>query len=301
MRSGPYSHIFAVRPATRCNLACSYCYRSDDLEQRNPRRSFDVGAMVWHANERPGSLFNFCGYGETMLHPQFAEMVIALSRVAAVNWVTNGTLFGGPAFAAILADARHEHLHDVVISIHFGELGDGIEAYAAGVGAAVRALAARGVTVHLTAIVTDDNIDAIIAERHCFDDPITFKTTFPHYVQHGLVRYQGYTPRTRELLEEYDLRPIRDFRDDRMPYLGRACPNGVRIFEVMHDGLIYSCDHEADKTVIGDINRRQPIRALPEPRACRARCPSCSPMLRDGYSLLAPATSRSFGLTAAAG
>lgn len=286
MSDRQFSYVFSVRPSTTCNMHCSYCYRADELAGNIEQFTFDVDAMCWHALERPGSLFNFCGYGETMLHPQFHEMVIALSQVAHVNWVTNGTVFRGKGFAAILERARHHQIHNVVISVHFEQLAKRIATFARDVLYAVDALSERRVQTHLTTIVTDDNIDAIVALKDQIPIPIGYKTTFPEYFQAGQTRTWGYSARTRQLLERHGIRPDQDFRYDPGPRLGKPCPNGTRIFEVMHDGVIYDCNYDPAKVPIGNINIASPIRALPSPRLCRVKCPECIPMVRDGFSLL---------------
>ncbi len=286
MGAQQFSYVFSVRPSTSCNLHCSYCYRADELVADLAQRPFDVDAMVWHALQRPGSLFNFCGYGETMLHPQFHEMIIALSQVTYVNWVTNGTVFRGKGFDAILARARHHHIHSVVISLHFEQLAKRIDTFARDVRYAVQALSERRVQTHLTTIVTDDNIDAVIALKDRIGLPIGYKTTFPQFFQAGETRTWGYSARTTRLLEDHGIEPDQDFRHDPLPFLGKPCPNGARVFEVMHDGEIYDCAYDPARASIGNINVLSPIRALRAPRLCRVACPECIPMVRDGFSLL---------------
>ena len=279
-----YNYVFAVRPSTVCNFKCEYCYRVDDTSAHYKQCEFDIDSMIWHSGQLQSNIFNFCGYGETMLHPQFADMVIALSSVTNINWVTNGTLLNGSDFDRILSDANHKNIRDVIISIHFGQIRDFSEFYPM-IKGAVYDLGQCGIITHLTTILTDSNVDEVLYFRRYFPN-LVIKQAFPTYVQNGKMIYTSYSEDTKKKLDAAGVSPGLDFFGMQPPYIGKVCPNGSRVIEVMHDGKIYDCSYDTNRIQIGNINIKEQIMKLPYPRICKENCNKCIPVLRDGYSLL---------------
>lgn len=279
-----FDFIFALRPSTVCNMRCSYCYRVDHLNQHHKFIKYDIDSMIWHSEQRPNNLFNFCGLGETMLHPQFNDMIIELSNVTNVNWVTNGTCFESDAFEEILRFANHKNIMDVIVSVHFGQIKDFNEYVNSNIKTFIH-LSQLNIKVHFTTILTDENIDLVIEHRHMFPN-LVIKRPFIVYVQNGIPIYHEYRKETLDKLEQIGLNPGRDYGGISIPYYGKSCPNGARIAEIMHDGKIFDCSFDENRILIGDINIKEPIRTLPLPRLCKAHCIDCIPVVRDGYDLL---------------
>lgn len=221
------------------------------------------------------------------MHPQFSDMIIELSKVTTVNWVTNGTMFGHKGFADILKLANHKNIMDVVISVHVDQITDPSN-YALMIRRVKSDLAQRGIKTHLTSIVTNDNVDKIILFRRYFNDLI-IKHPFEIYVQHGKIINYEYTDDVRRKMELAKIVPTKDWTTGDMfavPYTGKSCTNGLSIFEVMHDGIIYDCSFDENRIEIGDINKKEPIRSLQSPRLCKSSCTTCIPMLRNSYGLV---------------
>lgn len=279
-----FDNIFALRPSTVCNYNCSYCYRKDDINAHNNQIEFDIDSMIWHSRQKPNNLFNFCGYGETMIHPQFADMIIALSSVTHVNWITNGTMFESRAFDRIISEANHTNITDVVISIHFGQIRDFNEYYS-NLKAGMFELRDCGIRTHLTTILTDDNVDEVLYYMKHFYD-LVIHHPFPIYTQDGKLIHHSYSEKTLEKLKVADVTPKVEYDVNTYPHQGKFCPNGYRIFEVLHDGNIFDCSLDENRIKIGNINIQEPIKTLNSARLCKSSCDSCIPMLNDGFRLL---------------
>ena len=114
-----FDYIFSIRPSTICNYTCSYCYRHDYINVFKSSE-FNVDSMIWHAQRHENSLFNFCGFGETTLHPQFTEMTSKLSHVTKINWITNGTKMD--VFFKHINLYNIKNIHDITISIHVDQI-----------------------------------------------------------------------------------------------------------------------------------------------------------------------------------
>lgn len=279
--------LFALRPSVVCNYDCSYCYRQDFLDGVNKQTRFDIDSMLWHSMQRLNNLFNFCGYGETMMHPQFGDMIIELSKITNVNWVTNGTMFGNGAFKNILSYADHKNILDVVISVHVDQIKDPFK-YAIEIRRVKHELDIRGIRYHLTSIITNENIDKVIMFRRYLPE-IIIKHPFEIYSQGGKIIKYGYTEQSQKKMASVGIVPEKDWIYGDMgnpPYTGRLCTNGVSILEVMHDGMIYDCSFDENRVVIGDINKKEPIKSLSQPRLCKSSCTTCIPMLRNSFGLV---------------
>lgn len=279
-----FSYLFSVRPAVVCNFSCDYCYRQDFMHEHQHR--FNIESMLWHAEQYPDNIFNFCGYGETMIHPQFSEMIIELSKVTTVNWVTNGTQFNSQ-FDSILKYAKHENIMDVFISVHAQQIKN-ISAYSIQLRRVRRELGMRGVKTHITTILTDSNVDAVLYTRRYLPDMI-IKHPFDIYSVGGSVITHAYSEATTAKLNASNIVPGTDWiYGDQLhpPFIGKPCMNGSKIFEVMHDGLIYDCSFDSNRVVIGDINVKEPIRSLGCGRLCKSICETCIPTLRNSFGLV---------------
>lgn len=279
-----FDYLFSLRPSTVCNYRCSYCFRHDEIELHDKKNEFDIDSMVWHSGQRPNNLFNFCGYGETMMHPQFSDMIIALTSVTHINWVTNGTMFESRAFERILSEANHKNITDVVVSLHFGQIRDFSE-YFSSLRSAMFELRDCGIRTHMTTMLTDDNVDSVLYYRRYFDN-LVIRHPFPRYTQNKVTVYHSYSDATMEKLKKANVVPVVEYDIIPAPYNGLKCLNGHRIFEVMHDGSIFDCSLDENRIKIGNINVKVAISALDGNRICKSSCSECDPMLMDGYHLL---------------
>lgn len=281
-----FDYLFAVRPATICNFNCSYCYRQDFLNGASQTK-FNIDSMLWHSEQKQNNIFNFCGYGETMMHPQFADMIIQLSKITTVNWITNGTMFKHAGFKNILKLANHKNIMDVIISIHVDQITDP-SAFSMDILSTQHELNIRGVRSHLTAIATNENINDIIMFKNYFYALIV-KPPFDIYAQNGKIIKYTYTEDTLIKLKLNDITITKDWLHGDMyqiPYTGKPCTNGSSIFEVMHDGSIYDCSFDENKIIIGNINTKEHIQELPKPRLCKSSCITCVPALRNAFGLV---------------
>lgn len=250
------------------------------------QHQFNIDSMLWHADRYEDNIFNFCGYGETMIHPQFSDMIIELSKVTTVNWVTNGTQFNSK-FDDILKYANHKNIMDVVISVHVQQIKN-LATYAIELRRVRHELRIRGVRTYATTILTDSNVDDILAARRYIPNLI-IKHPFDIYRVGGSVVTHSYNDVTVAKLKANRVVPGADWiYGDQLhpPYIGKSCMNGSKIYEVMHDGLIYDCAFDADRVVIGDINVTEPIRSLGCDRMCKSNCETCIPILRNAYGLV---------------
>lgn len=279
-----FDYIFAVRPSTVCNMHCAYCYRHDAIEANYKSNKFDIDAMLWHSEHFPNNVFNFCGYGETMMHPQFGDIIVSLSQLTHVDWVTNGTCFDTKQFNHILSDANHSNINAIVISVHFGQISDE-DIYFSNLERHISCIRQLGIPVHITAIATDDNINHIIRNKSIIEKfRIILKSTFDRYTLNKDIVTGGLSTRSINLLRLNRMRIIPDAHPVvKFPYIGKRCPNGYRIFEVMHDGNIYDCSFDENRVEIGNINIKHPITRLTTERTCKSNCTTCIPMLRGGY------------------
>lgn len=279
-----FANLFAIRPAVVCNFTCDYCYRRDYMGVHQHR--FDIDSMLWHADRMDDNLFNFCGYGETMIHPQFSDMIIELSKITTVNWVTNGTQFNSK-FDDILKFANHTNIMDVVISVHVSQIRNMTE-YSMQLRRIRHELGVRGVKTHVTTILTDANVDDVLYARRYIPDMV-IKHPFDIYSVGGSIITHSYADSTILKLKSNRIEPGSDWiYGDQLhpPYIGKPCMNGSKIFEVMHDGLIYDCSFDSDRVVIGDINAKEPIRSIRGSRVCKSTCDTCIPILRNSFGLV---------------
>ena len=278
-----YDYLFCFRPSTICNMSCSYCYRHDNLLDTQPQSTFDIDSIIYHAKSLSNNLFNFCGYGETMIHPQFADIIIELSKVTKVNWITNGTLFTGNAFKKIINNANIDNIKDIVISVHISEIKN-MEKYIIDYYDATDILNSVNIKYHTTTVVTDDNIDTIIQYKDFFPN-LVVKIPFQRTIQNNTITYNKLSSNTIGKLVVNNLLFINDVNTI-PPYTGKYCPNGSRIFEVHSNGDIYDCYYDANRIIIGNINIQIPITKLPNNRLCKCNSMHCIPALRDEYKLL---------------
>lgn len=279
-----FDYIFTCRPSTVCNMNCSYCYRHDDVHTKYKTEKFDIDSMLWHSSQFKNNVFNFCGYGETMMHPQFSDMITELSQVTHVDWVTNGTVFGTKSFDRILTEAKLDNINAIVVSVHFGEIGN-YEKYFSELEPHINVIRSAGIPVHLTSIATDKNIDEIIANRNLvINYGIKLKPTFERYTFDSTVvdGTTSYNVMNKLRFNGLELSPDED-PVVQYPYIGKRCPNGYRIFEILHDGVIYDCSFDENRKIIGNINIQTPINQLTTDRICKTECTTCVPMLRGGY------------------
>lgn len=280
-----FKYLFAVRPSVNCNYNCNYCYRHDDIHNAYTQSTFNIDSMLWHASNYENNLFNFCGYGETMMHPQFGDMIVKLSEVTSVNWITNGTMFNSKHFINILNNANHKNIMEVVVSIHADQIKDIIN-YNKLVRWSQGQLAMRGIRCHMTAILSNDNIDNIIEIKKYFPDMI-IKHPFDVYINNGIIISYKYSDKSNEKMQLHNIQPIKDWMDNiQIPYIGNVCPNGVNIFEILHNGVIYDCSYDENRRVIGNINDKILINSLSNERICKSNCNACVPMLRNSYNLV---------------
>lgn len=279
-----FTHLFALRPSVVCNFSCKYCYRQDFMGER--QHLFDIDAMLWHATTVDNNLFNFCGYGETMIHPQFSDMIIELSKVTHVCWVTNGTQFGCK-FDNILRQAKHSNILNVIISVHPTEIKN-LPQYSLRLRRVRHDLANCGIESHVTSILTDANVDQVLYARRYIPD-LVIKHPFDIYSVGGSIISHSYNDATLRKLVHNGIEPKSDgiYGNQLIPpYTGKTCLNGHQIFEVMHDGLIYDCSFDNSRVVIGDINRKIAINNIASGRVCRSDCVTCIPILRNAYGLV---------------
>lgn len=279
-----FDYIFACRPSTICNMNCSYCYRHDDISDHHKTNEFDIDSMLWHSEQFPNNVFNFCGYGETMMHPQFAEIINSLTQVTHVNWVTNGTMLNKKVFDDIREHSNFNNITEITISVHFGHIPD-YDKYFTAMNDALEFLLSKNVYINMTAVVTDDNVNEIVTHKHYVDRyKILLKPEFEYYKLNGDVKYNPVSNKIRNAFRfnglklEQDAQPVVTY-----PYFGKRCPNGYRTFEVMHDGVIYDCSFDENRVEIGNINIKTPIKQLDSSRTCKTKCETCVPMLRGGY------------------
>lgn len=114
-------------PMTKCNMRCSYCYVT---RHNNFNETFcDLSKCIQSAEkafsaERLGGicLFNICAAGETLLHPDLAELArIILKNGHYLMLVTNGTLTGKIKEYCDFEEELKERLF-FKISLHYIEL-----------------------------------------------------------------------------------------------------------------------------------------------------------------------------------
>ena len=222
-----------------------------------------------------------------MMHPQFGDMIVELSKITTVNWVTNGSMFSGSEFLKIIKHANHQNIMDVVISVHADQIKNPVT-YSLAIRKARHELGVRGIKTHVTAIVTNENVDHVINIRKYLPDLI-IKHPFEIYVHNGETVNYSYSPESVIKMNVHQIFPDKDWTHGDMfeiPYTGKPCPNGTSVFEVMHDGLIYDCSFDESRTIIGDINKKEPIAVLPRTRCCKSQCTTCIPILRNAYGLV---------------
>lgn len=114
-------------PITACNIKCSYCYviqearRSMKIEELQYPPEYVAKAL---SKKRLGGvcLFNICGSGETLAHPQIVDLVkCILEEGHYVSITTNGTLTNKFEKIVELCKPYLDHLH-VAFSLHYVEL-----------------------------------------------------------------------------------------------------------------------------------------------------------------------------------
>ena len=110
-------------PITVCNLKCSYCYiAQQNLFNIPPQRLKYSPTQIGEAfsRERLGGrcCFNICGGGETMLSPDFVDVVrVLLEQGHFVMVVTNGTVF--KKFDELLTILPKEFLERLMFKFSF--------------------------------------------------------------------------------------------------------------------------------------------------------------------------------------
>lgn len=278
-----FDYLFCLRPSVICNMHCSYCYRESNLHEHLNHKPFNIDSMIWHSNNYPNNMFNFCGYGETMMHPQFDDIIIELSKVTKVNWVTNGTMFTSSKFKNIIKNANLSNIYDIIVSVHLNEIYD-MESYIINYYNAVDILHNNGIKIHATTIINDANIDTFIAYKDFFPS-ITVKLEWAEYTQGKKLIKSNVSNNTLSKLYNNLIFPEQD-QSYIYEYIGKYCTCGDKIFEVHYDGTIYDCYYDVDKQIIGNINIQSKIKEMQAPRLCKTHHPHCIPTLRNEFNLV---------------
>jgi hypothetical protein len=128
----PVEEVHQIEVTTFCNLRCVYC-PSPKLEQHRgqPKRHMDLAVFeraLWWARRLPnqGEL-SITGIGETLLHPQWQELMAMARRALPTNFInfsTNGLLLDDAA-----CEVLKRHRIQVYVSLHRPEkAGPAIEA-----------------------------------------------------------------------------------------------------------------------------------------------------------------------------
>lgn len=277
-----FDYIFTVRPSTVCNMDCTYCLGVDDIAANRKFTTFDIDAIKWHSEQFPNNLFSFCGDGETMLHPQFADIIIELSQITKVTWVSNGTQFNTKKFDRILTEANLENIYGIVISAHFGQTD--MNSYLVNLDSTIDKLRDLRIRFGITAVVSNENIDDIVSQASNIRKYEIKLESVVDYPKAGTVVNTALSNRTRNLLRLNNLRIANDANPViTYPVIGKPCPNGSRIFEVLSDGNIIDCSYDINRTIIGNINIKEPIKAL-QHRLCKFDCTYCCDMVRGGHN-----------------
>ena len=278
-----FDYVFALRPSTKCNFKCSYCISHDDLHKNYVDSTYDIDSIIWHVSQYPNNIVNICGYGETMLHHQFDELVIELSKVTKVNWITNGTMFNTSKFNNILKYANHKNIHDVIISVHLAQIHN-LDTYIPSYYDAEQKLKDVGITVHTTSVATEYTVDLIIAYKEFFPN-LCVSPQFTRRICNNeiIVTPQNNTVLTKLL--ENNVNIVFNTLNE-PPYAGTPCLSGYKVFEVMHDGNIYDCLFNTDKILLGNINIKKPLIVLTPPRLCNSLSMICIDMALNGCGLI---------------
>lgn len=263
-----FDYIFSIRPSTICNYTCSYCYRHDYINVFKSSE-FNVDSMIWHAQRHENSLFNFCGFGETTLHPQFTEMTSKLSHVTKINWITNGTKMD--VFFKHINLYNIKNIHDITISIHVDQIKNMTE-YAQYIRTMHRLLLNEKIKHTFTIIVSKENVSLVKQFIKYFNEVVLINP-YPFTKNNTLI-----VPELSNIQEHYWQPNVSS-----LPVFGKSCENGYRIFEVFHDGNIYDCWYDT-KQLIGNINITTEIQK--KQRICSSTCSMCPPMLKNEYNLL---------------
>ena len=110
---------FAVAITTRCNLRCKMCARTINNIKGDDMK-FEVFEKI-SESFKEGMEVNFCGLGETLLHPDFFKMLdICKKKKVKFGFTTNGTLLTEDVCRRLF---EYVQFNSVVISV------DGVEKY----------------------------------------------------------------------------------------------------------------------------------------------------------------------------
>lgn len=276
-----FDYIFAFRPSTVCNMNCKYCLGVDSIAANRPFTTFDIDAIKWHSDQFPNNVFSFCGDGETMLHPQFADIIIELSKITKVTWITNGTQFNTTKFNRILTEANLDNIYGIVVSAHFGQTD--MNTYLDNLDPIISKLQDLRIHLDITAVVSNDNIGDILSQTTNIQKYRIKLQSVVDYTKSGTIVNTTLTNRTRNLLRLNNLRMTNDANPVlTYPVKGKPCPNGSKIFEVLTNGSIVDCSYDTNQNVIGNINTKETIKAI-QHRLCNFDCSYCCDMVRGGY------------------
>lgn len=270
-----FDYIFYIRPSMKCNFRCDYCTR--DIHPLDPHNhDFDISSILWHAQLHPNALFSFCGHGETMMHPQFADMIIEISKVSTVDFITNGTCFG-ESFDKIMLNANLMNINSVGISYHADQVHD-VAKYSTIIRNIRMKLGRCGIHTYITAIATDYNYKSLIYGSRYFSDLVVSYPT-EEFIRDGNVVCYAVSDETKMMLMRAGIRPLSHIQP-KESFIGTVCPNGSMIFEVGETGIIYDCSFDENRKIIGNINMKIEILKLPIDRICASTSRQCSECLR---------------------
>jgi hypothetical protein len=164
-----------------------------------------------------------------MLHPQFDDIIIELSKYTHVEWITNGTMLDSSKMKRIITESNTKNIHQIIVSIHVTEIDKN---QLLKIINQVTKLRIDGLTVHMNALVTKDTINHLIQYKNIFNHyGVKVQSPYPVQKLNDAYVHHDDNSQIRNLCRLNNIK-IDEFFVNRVsyPYKGNICPHGRNIF-----------------------------------------------------------------------